>query len=88
MAYVASPEEQARYLRRLENAAANAIGNGCTVEQAREAFETGIRAELETRGRVSELDAAAGGPPLATAPVWEADRGATPALAALTDVYR
>jgi len=54
MAYMATPEERQRYLRRARMAAAAALGNGCTVDEVRAAVEDGIaevQAEEARRAR-------------------------------------
>jgi hypothetical protein len=64
MAFMASPELRAAKLRSLSAAAASAVGNGCTVEEAREAFEAGVAAEVEMqdRRRAAQADQPLPGP--------------------------
>lgn len=75
MAYMASPEERAKYLRRVENAAGAAVSNGCTPDEVRRAVEAGMAEVADELARVAAAQAAATPSPVAPAP-----RAATPAL--------
>jgi hypothetical protein len=77
MAYMGSPEERAKYLRRAEMAAAAALGNGCTPDEVRRAVETGIADELKLE---AQRQAAQSGTPLPGPSEPPGSRVTTPAL--------
>jgi len=79
MAYMASPEERAKYLRRVENAAGAAVSNGCTPDEVRRAVEAGMAQVAAEQARV---EAARSGMSLPGShePAAHAPRAATSAL--------
>ena len=85
MAFINTPEEQERYLHRVECAAGAAVGNGCSPETVRRVVEAGIadQLELDDRLRRAELGQFDDDPqPLPT------DVTATPALDAFVAQFR
>lgn len=55
MAYIATPDEQARKLRAVRMAAASAVGNGCDADEVRRQVEAGIAEVLEMYSRRTEV---------------------------------
>lgn len=55
MAYVATPDEQARKLRAVRMAAASAVGNGCDPDEVRRQVEAGIAEVLEMNSQRAEV---------------------------------
>ena len=55
MAYVATPDEQARKLRAVRMAAASAVGNGCDPDEVRRQVEAGIAEVQEMTAHRAEV---------------------------------